>query len=74
MEIGAVVPVRCGSDSRLTSHARFRSARGIPLMNSRPLTLWKTISTRRGLPVLRPVVVMSMVWPRASARLIWSFM
>ena len=52
--------VRCGSASRFSSQARFRSARGVPVMISRPSMLWKTISMRRGSPVLRPVVVMSM--------------
>src|ERR1700704_911019 len=33
----------------------------------RPLMLWKTISIRRGSPLRRPVVVMSMVCPRSSA-------
>ena len=41
---------------------------GRPEMYSRPSKLWKTISIRRGRPVRRPVVVMSMVWPRDKAR------
>jgi len=41
---------------------------GRPLMKIRPSMLWKTSSIRRGLPVLRPVVVMSIRWPRSSAR------
>src|ERR1700730_15892603 len=45
----------------------------MPLTYSRPPTLWKTISMRWGLPVLRPVVVMSMTPPRLSAsRMGWS--
>src|SRR5579862_1920814 len=35
--------------------------------------LWKTISLRRGSPVLRPVVVMSMTAPSASAARTSSF-
>src|SRR2546430_836867 len=35
--------------------------------------LWNTISSRRGSPLLRPVVVMSIVCPRSSAASIASF-
>ena len=47
-----------GSASRLWIQARVRGD-GVPLMNSRPSTLWIAISIRRAAPVRRPVVVMS---------------
>lgn len=40
---------------------------GVPEMKIRPPTLWNQISTRRGCPELRPVVVMSMVRSRSRA-------
>ena len=56
-----------GSASRLRIHERVRRE-GRPLMISRPSMLWKTISSRRGRPVRRPVVVMSMSPPRSRSR------
>jgi hypothetical protein len=40
----------------------------MPEMNSRPSKLWNVISMRRGWPLRRPVVVMSMLWPCRRTR------
>src|SRR6266853_6758493 len=51
--------VSFGFASRLESQLRRRRL-GWPLMYRRPSMLWRTISRRRGSPLLRPVVVISM--------------
>ena len=59
--------VKRGFARRLWSHARVRRL-GMPEMYRWPSKLWNTISIRRGTPVRRPVVVMSIVWPWRRTR------
>ena len=63
--------VNSGWATRLAYQSRLP---GVPVMKSRPFTVWNQISMRRGWPLLHPVVVMSMVRSWTSACSICLFM